>query len=250
VEVTGGVNGEGAMYGARVGQQAFQKLSWSLGYDGNARATDSLALQALDGREDRISASISGPVNDNLILSANAYYSWTTVGGDKLGEAYGFELGADYILQMETLARPELAVSYFGEYRKFQHASTVPSIAQQEVRRAELVNREVAARTNNLISGDPTKDVLNTLADPETNRHGALFRIGKHFGDSWDTYAQGGVFYAFDDESLEFLGAIGAEYWITPTSMFFTELRYTTTGKGASTGGGVFEANLGAMVSF
>ena len=39
--------------GVEVGKRGYQSLSWSLGFEGNARATDSLSLAALNGREDR-----------------------------------------------------------------------------------------------------------------------------------------------------------------------------------------------------
>lgn len=242
-EATLGGSAEGVIYSARVGRMGVNRLAWSIGWDGNARATDSVALQALDGREDRLSASIVAPINERFVVTALAYYNWTNIGGETLGDGFGAEVQADYVLQSETKTRPELTLSYVGEYRKFDHASTIPTSAQREIRRAVPSDDETA-------TGDPTRDILNTLVDEETNRQGALFRVSKHFGDSLNAYAQVGAYYAFDDESLEFLGALGAEYWITDNSMIFTELRYDTSGTGGSSGTGVFEANLGGQINF
>ncbi len=246
-EATVGASGDGALYSARFGKMAFQRLNWSVGWDGNARATDSLALQALDGRENRLGASLYGPLSERVVISAQTYYNWTEIDGENLGNGFGLELGADYILQSETPTRPELTAGYVGEYRKFRHSSTIPSAADIEIRRAVEPEKK---QKNKLFTGDETTDILNTLADPETNRHGTQFTISKHLGDSVNAFSQAGLYYAFDDESVEFTGSLGAEFWITPHSMLFTEFRYNTSGMGVSSGEGVFEANVGGTFSF
>jgi hypothetical protein len=192
-------------------------------------------------------ATLGGQINDSLVLSAMAYYDWVDVQGQKLGDGIGMEVALDYIFQQETLNRPELTVGYFGEYRKFNHASSVPTSVQREVRRAITPDE---ADTNDLITGDTTSDILNTLVDPETNQHGFVFKISKRLNDHVNLYGNAGAYYGFDQASLEFFGAGGLEYWINDANMLFTELRYDTSGRGASTQIGVFQANVGGMFSF
>ncbi len=242
-EATLGASGEGLIYSAKVGRMGFNRTNWYIAWEGNARATDSVSLQALDGRQNRLSAYINHPVNERLFISAYAYWNWTNIGGDKLGDGYGIQYEADYTLQTETKTRPALAITFVGEYRKFEHSSTIPTSAQREVRRALPTSGPNA-------SLNPTRDLLNTLADEETNRQGVNFRISRHFGADLNAYAQVGTYYAFDDESLEFTGALGAEYWVTDNSLVYGELRYDTSGTGGSSGNGVFEANLGGKINF
>jgi tetratricopeptide (TPR) repeat protein len=247
-EASLGASAEGVLYGVEVGRMGFQSLGWAVGWAGNARSTESVAVQALNGRENRAYATLSGPLNDRVVLNALAYYSWTNVGGEDLGDGLGMELAADYILQAETPTRPEISVGYFAEYRKFNQSSTIPTAAQREVRRAVVPDQESASA---LLVGDPTRDVLNTLADPDTNRQGALFKMSKRINDRLNAYMNAGFYYQFDEpSSLEFLGALGAEYWVSERSMLFGELRYDTSGMGASSGIGVFEAAVGGMISF
>ncbi|MBL9115475.1 MAG: tetratricopeptide repeat protein [Verrucomicrobiaceae bacterium] len=247
-EATLGASQEGVLYGFEFGRMGFQRLGWAVGWAGNARSVESVAMQALNGRENRAYATLNGPLTDRIVLNALAYYNWTNVGGDPVGDGIGIEVSADYIFQTETATRPELAVGYFGEYRRFNHASTVPTAAQREVRRAVVPGE---SDVGSLITGDPTRDVLNTLADPKTNRHGALFKMTKRINDRLNAYLNAGFYYQADDvRSLEFLGALGAEYWVNDSSMLFGEIRYDTSGSGASTGIGVLEASIGGMIAF
>lgn len=242
-DATLGASTDGLLYSAKIGRMGFNRVNWYLAWEGNARATDSVALQALDGRENRLSAYVNHNLTERLFVSAYAFLNWTNIGGDKLGDGYGIQYEADYTLQTETKSRPALSVTYVGEYRKFEHSSTIPTSAQREIRRA-------LPTTGPNASLNPTRDILNTLADEETNRQGINLRISKHFGADLNTYAQIGTYYAIDDKSLEFLGSLGAEYWVTDNALIFGELRYDTSGTGGSSGTGVFEANLGGKINF
>jgi tetratricopeptide (TPR) repeat protein len=242
-EVSGGASTDGPVYSAKVGRMGFNRTNWYLAWEGGIRATDSVALQALDGRQDRLSAYINTPISERLFVSGYAYLNWTNIGGDKLGEGFGIQYEADYTLQTETRKRPLIAVTYVGEYRKFEHSSTVPTSAQREIRRA-------IPATGPNASLNPTRDILTTLADDEVNRQGVNLRISKRLGSDLNAYAQVGTYYAIDDKSLEFLGTLGAEYWITDSSAIFGELRYDTSGVAGSAGAGVLEASIGGRINF
>lgn len=253
-EATLGGTETGLIYGARFGKFANQAVGWSLGFMGNQRSTESVPLQALDGRENRIEFQAGGPIGDRWLFEFNAWYHWIRVGGDRLGDGYGFNGALDYIIQTETKGRPEVSVGYFGEYHSFDSVSSVPPSITQEIRRAVVPQEEVRSalasteEVRRALAGSFGREVLDSLVDPETNRHGVRLTVRKHFGDEWAGYVQVGGYYAFDDKSFDYTAAAGVEYYLSEAAMIYAEVRYDSNGQNSS--GGVVEANLGALVTF
>jgi tetratricopeptide (TPR) repeat protein len=256
VEATVGGSDDDLLYGARVGKLAYQSLGWSLGFQGNARATDSVGLQALNGRENRAEFKLAGPLGDRFILDFEAYYSQTRVGGSKVGNGYGASMSFDYVIQTEKRGRPEISIGYFGEYSKFKAVGTLPRSIREEVRRADVPKAEVrkalaaSEEVRRAVAGDFGNEVFDSLVDPETNRHGVMLKVRKHFGENVAAYLHVGGYYAFDESSPGFTLAGGVEYWISDDTLLYAELRYDSSGRGASTGGEVLEANIGGMMTF
>ncbi len=257
VEASLGASGSGALYGLEVGQQGYQTLSWSLGFSGNGRATDSLSLQALDGREDKAYFHIGGPLNERIIANLDASYNWTRVGGSKLGQGFSINADIDYIIQTETRQRPEISLGYFGEYRRFNSVTSLPASVRDQIRQAELNPREQVRKAvganEELRRASPAdfgREVFATLADPQTNRHGFDLKFRKHFGETWSGFIQAGAYYSFDDDTPAWIAATGFEYYLSENTMFYAELRYDSNGQGANTGSGVWEANLGGQMNF
>jgi len=253
-EATVGGADSGVMYGARVGKFANQAVGWSLGYMANQRSTESPGLQALDGREDRVDFKIAGPLSDRWVMDFEAAYQWVRVGGDRLGQGYFFNGSLDYIIQTETKKRPEIDLGYFGEYHRFSSAGTVPPSITKEIRRAVIPTEEVRSalasteEVRRALDGSFGREVLDSLVDPESNRHGIRLTVKKHFGADWSGFVQVGGYYAFDDKSLDYTASAGLEYYLSDDALIYAELRYDSNGR--STSGGVIEANLGALVTF
>lgn len=256
VEATVGGHEDGVLYGAAVGRYANQGLGWKLAYDGNGRATDSLSLEALNGREDRVSFSVGGTVAERWLVNANVYYHRVDVGGDKIGDGYGYEGSLDYIVQTETRKRPEISIGYFGQYHKFDSVGSLPPAIRSEIRKAAVPDPEVRRA---LASNDEVRravpasfgqEVLNTLVDPETNRHGVRMTVRRHFAENWAGFIQVGGYYAFDDKTFEYTASAGVEYYLSDDIMLYAEMRYDSNGSALNTGSGVWEANLGGSVSF
>lgn len=253
-EATVGGTASGVMYGARVGKFANQAIGWSLGYMSNQRSTESPSLQALDGREDRAEFKVSGPLSDRWLVDFEAAYQWIRVGGDRLGQGYAFQGALDYVIQTETKKRPEITLGYFGEYHRFSSVTSVPPSITKEVRRAVIPTEEVRSavatteEVRRALDGSFGREVLDSLVDPESNRHGVRLTVKKHFNDNLAGFVQVGGYYAFDDKSLDYTLAAGMEYYLSEAAMIYAELRYDSNGR--STSGGVVEANLGALVTF
>jgi hypothetical protein len=255
-EATIGGHADGFMAGARIGRYAHQQLGWSLGYMFGQRSTESLSLMALNGRENRAEFRVSGPLSDRWVLDFVTYHQTIQVDGDRIGDGYGFEGAIDFIIQTETRKRPEISVGYFGEYHKFDSVSRPPPAVRSEYRRAIVPEEQVRpalASRDEIRRATPAsfgREVFDTLVDPETNRHGLRLTIRKHINGRWSGYLQAGGYYAFDDETLEYVLAAGMEYYISESAMLYAEVRYDSNGRAANTGSGVFEANLGALVNF
>jgi tetratricopeptide (TPR) repeat protein len=255
-EITLGGHQDGLIAGARVGRYAHQQLGWSLGYIFGQHSTESLSLMALNGRENRAEFRVSGPLSDRWVLDFVAYHHTINVDGDSIGDGYGFEGAIDFIIQTETRKRPEISIGYFGQYHKFNSVSQVPPAVRSEYRRAIVPEEQVRpalASRDEIRRATPAnfgREVFDTLVDPETNRHGLRLTLRKQINDQWSGYIQAGGYYAFDDETVEFMLAAGMEYYISDSAMLYAEVRYDSSGRAANTGSGVFEANLGALVNF
>lgn len=256
VEAEIGASDEDPIYGVRVGKFAYHSFGWSLGFKGNAMSNDSVNLQALNGRENRVEFRAGGPISDRWVADFEAYYQWSRVGGSRLGEGYGASGSLDYVIQTETRRRPEITIGYFFEYSRFDRAGSLPPRVQSEIRRAVPATQEVrkALATNEevkrALAGDFGSEVFDSLVDPYTNRHGIMLKVRKHFDNNIAISGQLGAYYGFDEGSVQWTASAALEYWVSESTMVYAELRYDSAGKGASSGAGVWEANIGGQMTF
>lgn len=256
VEAELGASEDDPIYGVRIGRSSYHAFGWSLGVKGNAMSNDSVNLQALNGRENRVEFKAGGPISDRWVGDFEAYYQWMKVGGNKLGEGYGASGSLDYIIQTETRKRPEITIGYFFEYSRFDRAGSLPPRVRSEVRRAVPAATEVrkALASNEevkrALAGDFGNEVFDSLVDPYTNRHGIMLKVRKQFDNNIAISGQLGAYYGFDESSAQWTAAAALEYWVSENTMFYGEIRYDSAGKGASSGAGVWEANIGGQMTF
>jgi tetratricopeptide (TPR) repeat protein len=242
----------GILYGAKIGRLDHPVLAWSLGFKGNARATDSLPLQVLNGRENIVEFTMIGTWNSRVRYGIDAYAKRVHVDGDNLGEGYGVTANLDYIVQQETIRKPEIAVGYAGEYTRFNSVSSLPASVNRELADSEQVRRALSSddELRRAVPANYGREIFDNLVDPETHRHGVQVSMSKRLGTDWKLSAEAGTYYELSQESLEFSLAAGVEYWLSDSAMLYAELRYDTSGRAASAGEAVIEASLGAEVSF
>ncbi|MCB1208719.1 MAG: hypothetical protein KDK97_05310, partial [Verrucomicrobiales bacterium] len=256
VEAHIGGYGDGVLYGFEVGKFANPGIYWSLGFEGNARGMQSSSLAAINGREDRVQFQVGGVITDRWVFELDGNYFWSKVGGDRLGQGFTLNGAVDYIIKAETPTRAEWSVGYYAEYQRFKGRSSLPPSVRREVRKALQPQTQVksALAANEELRGalpaDFGSEVMDSLIDPETNRHGVRMTVRKHFGDRWAAYVQGRVYYAADDKSVEYAASVGAEYYLSQSALIYAELRYDSNGRALGTGSGVVEANVGGMLLF
>ena len=218
-EVMAGASGSDPLYGARFGRFLNPGLAWAASFLGNARSTESIELEAEDAREDRLEFQFGTPLPGPWNVNARAYAKWVRVGDDDVGHAFGGSAALDYIWQTETEKRPEIAVGYFGEVERFIYASE----ADEEIKE---------------------------LIDDRTNRHGIQLGVRRNVNDHLRLNAAGGVYYAIDEKGIGWTVGLGAQYYLSDEALIYAELRYNSDSSAASIESGVFEANLGASISF
>ncbi|MFZ4764067.1 MAG: hypothetical protein ACOYMN_03865, partial [Roseimicrobium sp.] len=258
-EASVGGTEDNVLYGARVGRfgssgVGWGSIAWSLGFSGNALAEYSLPLQAINGRQDRVDFAAQGYVHPRVRFDFGGYATWLNVGGESLGHGWGASGSLEYIFQPETRQKPEVAVGYFGEYTRFSAESKLPGTVERQLRGQDLQVRRALAVTDELKKALPSNhgsEIFDSLIEEETNRHGVQITLRKRLDLDWNVYAQAGVYRDFIGDSWEYTFAAGLEYWMNDSTMLYAEVRYDSNGVGsADSGQGVWEASLGAEVTF
>ena len=255
---------DNVLYGARIGKLAAQGVSWSLGFSGNQRADGySIPLEELNGRQNRVTFNAAAPINERVSFTIEAFANWLRIGSQSVGRGYGGTGSLGYTLQQETRLLPEISISYVGEYSRFNAASQLPqkvindlSTNPEQIRRAlgaDQSLRRALPADQDLKAALPANfgnEIFAELAAREVNRHGFEVTVRKHIRPTLTVFAQAGPYFDFVDHSWNYTAAAGLEYWLSDSSMLFAEIRYDSEGRGANSGSGVWEANLGAQMTF
>jgi predicted Zn-dependent protease len=206
------------LYGARIGNFLYPGLNWSAGFSGNARSTESIALEALDARENRFDLAFGGPLAGPWNLDIHASANWVRVGRTNVGRGIGGSLALEYLVQTETEKRPEIAVGYMGEYRRFTPA-------------------DIASP-------------LSSLLDTETHRHGITAAYRRNLDEDWRLQANVGAFYALDESTLQYTAGLTLQHYFSDDFMAYLDLRYDSNSRSLGEDGGAFEATAGLSKTF
>jgi hypothetical protein len=213
-----GASRNDGLYGVRVGNFLTPGLNWSASFAGNARSTESMPLEALDARENRVDLAFGGPLPGpwNLDIRANA--NWVRVGNRNVGRGLGATASLEYLVQTETGKRPEIAIGYLGEYRRF-----TPSDASSP---------------------------LSQLVDTKTHRHGLTAAYRQNLSESWRLQADVAALYAFDETSFQFMAGLGIQHYFTDDFMAYLDFRYDSNSRTSLGDGGGWEATMGMSKAF
>lgn len=240
-EVTAGGSQDGDfIYGARAGRFPNDGVGWSIGWSGNARATESLPLEVLNGREDRLDAEVGGKLNPRMNFSLGGWWHQVRVDGQSLGHGYGLSGTFDVVLQTETATRPEISVGWFGVFTRFTSDSSADALVDA-LATSDEVSGTVAGD-----SGNP----IDALVDPKTHRQGLQLTVRGRLGDDVNFFTSVGGYYELEDKALNFMGAAGIEWYLSDSALLYAELRYDSSGRGASAAQGVWEASMGGKITF
>lgn len=167
----------------RLGEQR----SLELGADLGRRATDSLLLESLSGREHRLSLTVSYALNRSWLAYGELYGRELLLDHQRYGLSLGTLGHLERILFAES---PEVRVGYRWNLMFFSQELTDPSA--------------LGSAPAPGLGPDELQSMLAGLVVPELNRQGIYARIQNSLSGVIDYYATVGVDYAFERSSFEY----------------------------------------------
>lgn len=214
-EYTLGVSESDPLAKVRLDYELPYRRSWYAEGTAFWRATDSLGLEALDGRESRLETGGGVHLSETLVASAEAHVRRITVGSAALGDA----VGGDWRLAKTVWQNgPSLIVSYRGVYESFSRSGE-------------------AVDTSRITDPAFPGTAPDRLLVPETfHRQGVDAEWRGHFGSAWLYRFFGSVDYDFVSDSTVY-GA-GTELTFRPRKSveIAGRFEYQSAGTGGNAG--------------
>ncbi|GAB5560358.1 MAG: hypothetical protein SynsKO_20050 [Synoicihabitans sp.] len=159
--------------------------SVSLAWNGNKTSTDSLLLESLDGRQDRIELTFSWLIEADLNMVLRAFSRDLRVGKTELGNGTGVELSIDQVLRRNGA---HWLVGYRGSYASFS-----------------TTGRNFGVLGSALSQGLPPREraaIFQNLVAPRINRHGVSLVTADELTRAWHYRIELGGDYDFERETF------------------------------------------------
>ncbi|MCB1233549.1 MAG: hypothetical protein KDM91_00590 [Verrucomicrobiae bacterium] len=214
----GGQHGE-VTWGASLGRERVHPgvTGYELSVDGNAPATDSLQLIALNGTEDRARVAVSGPLPGRFEYAADAWVRRVSADGADLGDGYGGFLEIGRPIWENRLETASLRLAYRADYERFNASR----LSDAEAGRFDLLD-------------DDGRFLGADLVEPRYHPHGLRLSWDSQVNPWLYLYAEGGLFYDFADEEWDYQFSAGMEVALTERCDLVAEAGYYSDGTGAS----------------
>ena len=221
------------VYGGKVGRlEGGSGLAWELSYKGNDRARDSLALEALNGRQNALQLYLGTHFSRRFYLDARVFFRQVHVHNHDLGQGWGLDMNIGCTLVEETMRRPELQIAYFNELSYFNTRQLPADFVQRNTRRGFAGN------------------LSDQLIDRGINRHGIQLTLSKQLNHRVSAYIYGGVSYEFEIGQAEGRAGAGIEAYLAPNATLNIGVDYTTSGNAGNQGSDVLSGTVGVKMSF
>ena len=192
--------------------------------DYNDRATDSLNLELLDGRQNKVALGTIYQVDINTIARAELNLRQLTIGDGFNEELYGETFGLNWGIDHTLFYRPvQLIVSYAGEYmtlgRNTHDLSLVDPIIKDN---ASAIERRA---------------VLEGLVDTEINRHEFITTVIGDITNQWSYEFSSSVGYSVPAEENPLYGfRLATTYFFTKSISLRIEGGYLSSGSSSNAG--------------
>jgi hypothetical protein len=151
----------------------------TLGVHANQRATDSLLLEALDGRQDEVSLEWSATLPGQFLVQGKLDGRRVHIDDSTLGDGYGLHLNIERTLFKE----PDLRVGYRGIVTHF-------STSSRDISLVEPVADAAATDIDKLL-------ILENLVS-SINLHGIFLSLESNIAQHWRGRMLFGADYSFD----------------------------------------------------
>jgi tetratricopeptide (TPR) repeat protein len=210
-KVFGGIGDEGPVYGAGLTRVLGQNTDLTLAFHGNQRATDSLLLEVLHGREDELSLLWNARLFPDVVANVKLRGRRVLVDGETLGYGYGVDLNLEHAVLQNV---PELHVGYRGLMTGFSQVS-------ENIR---LVAGVAAP-------GDSATDRLNLLENlvSPINLHGLYLSWHQTISPEWNWHAVAGIDYSFTRSSFGHTFEAGLSYSPSRRTEIILDAGYSTS---------------------
>jgi len=183
-KVFGGIGDKGGMYGAHLTRALGPDADLTLAVHGNQRATDSLLLEVLRGREDELSLALHAHLYPDILANLKLRGRRVLLGGETLGYVYSVDLNLERVI-LKSL--PELHFGYRGLFTGYSQSSKNPGLVDS----VALPGNSVADR---LV-------LLKNLVTP-INDHGLFLSWQQTINTAWSWHALAGSDYSVTRSSF------------------------------------------------
>ena len=216
-----------------------------LGAEYNQIATDSLALQLLDGRENRVEMGWDTTVDPamNWRVAGLAFARMVTVDSEVLGHGGGGEWQVERLLMRDPVI---IRVAYNGQLSFFNTTSTNAALVQPLFAPlATPAQEEEALGNEGIVAGSP-----ETLITPTINYHGLSFSLSRDILPRWRIEVIGLTGYYFDTSQLNYGGFVRNTFYPRKSIELQTNLGYLNSGLQSNIGSQVFQMTLSLQILF
>jgi hypothetical protein len=215
-----GHSGAGAFGGARVNYTVARLRELALEATANTRATDSLTLEALDGRQHQLAAVLSWLIEADLTLIVRLQRRELRVGGEPLGNTGGAELNLDLTLRRHD---PRIVVGYRGSVSRFSTDPAFPSVVTLPIADPQ---GGIAAQ----------QAIAANLVSRRINRHGTGLLITDNLARAWVYRLTAGVDYDFELSTPAWNAALGLGFFPRKSLELNLEGGYTSSASASNAG--------------
>ena len=234
-----GGSSAGFLAAAGLRRQITPTRSWFVGGNYNQRATDSLSLEILDGRQSRAFAGFDWTLDDesNWRVAGTAYGRVATVDSQLLGHGWGLEWQVERVLVRDPV---NIRLAYIGQYSRFDTTSTDASLVQPLFDPGATPAQEVEALDfEGIIAGSP-----ETLIDPEISYQGLSLTARRDILPQWSLELTGVFGYYLDSSQLNYGGYVRNTWRPRKSMEILASAGYMSSGAQSNTGSEVFELSL------
>lgn len=227
-DVWAGLSGEGIFGGGRLHRVFAQQREASFELAGNVRAIDSLALEALDGRQHHAAIATSWLIDADLVLASRIVAREVHVAGRRFGRGANVDLNLDYTFRR---LGPRMTAGYRGSLATFSMDAAVDPAF-------------VAPIADPLGGVDNQQAVLANLVSRRINRHGTGLLVTDNLADAWHYRLTAGVDYDFELSSIAWNGALALTFSPRKSLELTAEAGYTSSASASNAGAAATQLNF------
>ncbi|MCB1098852.1 MAG: hypothetical protein KDN22_24985 [Verrucomicrobiae bacterium] len=245
-EITGGGSEDEVLYGVGIGRRAWGGIGWKLYYADNERATDSLGLEAVDGRQDAVHFDVNVPLKRGWNFDGRFNYRQVKVDGIDIGDGVQADLQFGKTIREASTGKNGIYVGYVGEFSDFTYAS--PSLAEVRSITGEKDPVIVLPAVDPVV--DPVLDLVSSFAEERINRHGFEIVIDRQITPRIAAAVTGGFGWEFEDELFVYRAGLNLTYKLRENAEIQAGLDYDSSGSSTNSGSEVILASVLMRIFF